>query len=109
MRYSALMTSIASRELRNNTRGVLDRVDAGEEITITIDGRAVAVLLPASRRPSSMTREQFVREVVPYQADPALSRELHDLSADTTDDLDQLVARNGLYARLAALQFGEAA
>ena len=30
------MTSVASRELRNNTRSLLDRVGAGESITITV-------------------------------------------------------------------------
>ena len=35
---------VASRELRNDTRGVLRRVEAGEHVVITVDGRPVAVL-----------------------------------------------------------------
>jgi prevent-host-death family protein len=84
------MAEAASRELRNNTRGLLDRVEAGEAITITIDGRPVAVLQPLGRRPRWLAREEFVRRVVRHQADPSLARELADLAPDTTDDLRPL-------------------
>jgi prevent-host-death family protein len=78
---------VASRELRNNTRSVLNRVAAGESVTITVDGQPVAVLHPAARRPRWIPRDEFVRRVVARQADPALGRELRALSAETTDDL----------------------
>ena len=42
------MTDVASRDLRNNTRALLERVEAGESITITVDGRPVATLEPVS-------------------------------------------------------------
>lgn len=38
MRYIRGMTEVASRELRNDTRGLLRRVEAGEDIVITVDG-----------------------------------------------------------------------
>jgi prevent-host-death family protein len=81
------MSEAASRDLRNNTRGLLDRVEAGEAITITIDGRPVAVLQPLGRRPQWLARNEFVRRVVPHQADAGLTRELAELAPDTTDDL----------------------
>jgi prevent-host-death family protein len=81
------MTEVASRDLRNNTRGLLDRVEAGEAITITIDGRPVAVLQPVGRRPRWLAREEFVRRVLPHQADPGLAGELAELAPDTTDDI----------------------
>jgi prevent-host-death family protein len=81
------MAEVASRELRNNTRGLLDRVEAGEAITITIDGRPVAVLQPVGRRPRWLTREEFIRRVLPHQADPGLAGELAVLAPDTTDDI----------------------
>lgn len=81
------MTDVASRELRNNTRAVLARVEAGESITITVDGRAVATLEPVRRRRSWMTREEFVREILTHQADPGLRDELRALNPDTTDDI----------------------
>ncbi len=81
------MAEVASRELRNNTRALLDRVDAGESITITVDGRAVAVLQPVTRRPRWLSRDEFVRDVLARRADPALAGVLREMAPDTTDDL----------------------
>jgi prevent-host-death family protein len=41
---------IPQKELRNNVAEVLRRAEAGEEFTITVAGRPVAHLGPASRR-----------------------------------------------------------
>lgn len=81
------MGNVASRALRNNTRSLLERVEAGESITITVDGRPVAVLSPVDGRRRWMPRDEFVRTVLRHQADPALTAELHQLTPDTTDDL----------------------
>ena len=81
------MAEIASRELRNNTRALLDRVGAGEEITITVDGRAVAVLTPVGRRQRWVARDEFARRVRGRQADAGLRSELRELVPETTDDL----------------------
>lgn len=81
------MGEAASRELRNNTRGLLDRVEAGETITITIDGRPVAVLQALGRRPVWLARQEFIRRIVQHQADAALTDELAGLTPGTTDDL----------------------
>jgi prevent-host-death family protein len=79
------MGDVASRELRNQTRDVLRRVAAGERVTITVNGRPVAVLAPVENRRRWVTRDEFVRRLV--QADPDLASELADLNPDTTDDL----------------------
>src|SRR5204862_8041161 len=84
--YSRRMTEVASRELRNNTRAVLEKVNAGETVTITVDGRPVALLSPVGRHPRWMSRTEFLRRVLTHQADPELRRELHSLAPDTTDD-----------------------
>jgi prevent-host-death family protein len=81
------MSDVASRELRNNTRALLDRVEAGESITITVDGRPVAVLEPPVSRPRFMARETFIQRLLSHRTDAALGSELHDLAPDTTDDL----------------------
>jgi prevent-host-death family protein len=79
---------VASRDLRNNTRQVLDRVQAGESVTITVDGRPVAELRPAGRRPRWMRRDEFVRDVIGEQADPGMADDLRSLTGgETTDDL----------------------
>ncbi len=87
MCYGPWMTDVASRELRNNTRAVLARVEAGESITITVDGRPVATIEPIIRRPPSISREAFIRDILPFQADAALRDELLEMNPDTTDDI----------------------
>jgi prevent-host-death family protein len=82
------MTDIASRELRNDTRGVLARVESGETVTITLNGRAVATLHPVRERRRWVSREHFVRKLA--QADPQLASALAELAPDTTDDLPPL-------------------
>jgi prevent-host-death family protein len=81
------MTNVASRELRNSTRAVLDRVAAGEAITITVDGRPVATLEPIRMRQPWMTRDDFIRDILPHRADPDLLRDLRGLMPETTDDI----------------------
>lgn len=87
MCYGRRMTDVASRELRNKTRALLARVEAGESITITVDGRPVATLEPIERRPRSMSREEFIHRLIPAQADHALLAELREMLPETTDDL----------------------
>ena len=79
------MGEVASRDLRNDTRGVLRRVEAGEDVTITVDGRPVAVLRPLATRPRWVPRAQFLERL--RQADAGLTADLRSLAPDTTDDL----------------------
>ncbi|BBZ10537.1 type II toxin-antitoxin system Phd/YefM family antitoxin [Mycobacterium branderi] len=44
------MATIPQKELRNNVGEVLRRAEAGEEITVTVAGRPVAQLGPATPR-----------------------------------------------------------
>lgn len=87
MCYGRDVGEVASRELRNDTRSVLRRVEAGEDVVITVDGRPVAVLHPVGARPRWLTRRQFVDRFEGRQADPALAEDLRALAPDTTDDL----------------------
>ncbi len=81
------MDVVASRELRNETRRILDRIEGGETLTITVNGRPVAVLSPVEDRSTWMGRAEFARRMVGHQADPALRNELRDLAPGTTDDV----------------------
>lgn len=81
------MADVASRELRNQTRALLDRVADGERITVTVNGRPVAELAPIAERPRWMSRGRFVNEVLAHQADAGLAAELVSLVDETTDDL----------------------
>lgn len=84
------MADIASRDLRNRTKSVLARVEAGESVRITVGGRPVAILVPVGRRPRWLAREEFVRRIAVHQADPGLRRDLAELAPDTTADLPPL-------------------
>lgn len=48
--YGRRMAEVASRTLRNQARSVLERVAAGEDVTITVDGRPVARVVPVEPR-----------------------------------------------------------
>ncbi len=79
---------IASRELRNDTAGVLRRVQAGDRVTITVNGRAVAELVPVQRaRRGWIRRADLVDRLRRAQADPGLRDDLARLAGESTDDL----------------------
>ncbi|HXW34524.1 MAG TPA: type II toxin-antitoxin system prevent-host-death family antitoxin [Acidimicrobiales bacterium] len=82
------MAEVASRELRNDTRGLLRRVAEGEDIVITVDGHPVAALRPLERRARWVQSREFVRRLSGRQADPALSAELRALAPDMTDEIE---------------------
>ncbi|MGH3635047.1 type II toxin-antitoxin system Phd/YefM family antitoxin [Mycobacterium sp.] len=82
------MAEVASRELRNDTAGVLRRVREGQDVTITVNGRPVAVLTavrPQRRR--WLSKAEFLARLRHAQADPGLREDLAALAGDTTEDL----------------------
>ena len=80
------MSRVASRELRNDTAGVLRRAAGGEPIEITVNGEAVARLAPITRERSPwMARSEFVARLSRIQADPGLADDLAALDADTLE------------------------
>jgi prevent-host-death family protein len=85
------MTRVASRELRNDTAGVLRRAAGGEPIEITVNGEAVARLAPLTRERSPwVAKSEFVSRLSRIQADPGLVDDLAAMDADT-DDLGPIV------------------
>ncbi|MEX0835695.1 MAG: type II toxin-antitoxin system prevent-host-death family antitoxin [Nitriliruptor sp.] len=81
------MIEVASRELRNRTRALLEQVERGETVTITVRGKPAAVLQRVAGRSRWLPRDEFVRHLPAVQTDPELSAELAELTPDTTDDL----------------------
>lgn len=82
------MTLVPTRELRNDTAGVLRRVQAGESVVITVNGEPVAELVPVRPvRRRSMSWRELSERLPSMQADPGLSADLQWISGDTTDDL----------------------
>jgi prevent-host-death family protein len=62
------MAEIPLRELRSHTSEVLRRVEDGEELDVTVNGRAVARLVPMPRRPRFLPAEVLLA----HPADPGL-------------------------------------
>lgn len=82
------MSVVASRELRNDTAGVLRRARAGEDITITVKGQPVAVLTAVrAQRRRWLTKAEFLARASRSQADPGLRDDLAVLAGDTTEEL----------------------
>src|SRR5258708_30010249 len=81
MCYDCSMSVVASRELRNDTAGVLRRVQAGEEETITVNGQPVAVIAAVYPiRPRWLTKAEIVqRRLQARQADCGFREDLADL------------------------------
>lgn len=82
------MTVVASRELRNDTAGLLRRVQAGEDVVITVNGQPVAQLTAVRQaRRRWLSRNELLSRLRHAQADPGLRDDLAELAGDSTDDL----------------------
>lgn len=86
MCYIRRMASVASRDLRNSTRSVLERVLAGEEVVITLDGLPVARFCPLEERRQAVPRDAFLDLIERWPADPGLADDLRALFPESTDD-----------------------
>jgi len=78
---------VSIRELRNSTSNVIAELEAGERLTLTVNRRPVADILPHTEQrdpwvPSSQLR-QIVREA---SADPGLLDDLEDVRGAELDD-----------------------
>lgn len=82
------MATVASREPRRRTRQVLDRVEAGEDVTITVDGRPVARVTRLVNKPRWIAPGLLFERLRSIQADAGLADDLRALAPDTTDDLE---------------------
>lgn len=86
--YTCPMGTVASRELRNDTAGVLRRVQEGEDVVITVNGLAVAQLVPLpSRTRHWMSKAELVGLLEHAPSDPGLRADLLWIAGDTTEDL----------------------
>jgi prevent-host-death family protein len=80
------MTDIPARDLRNDVSAVLRRVESGERLRVTLNGRPVAEIVPLPRRAGSLPWKVFIDGAAHWRADPGLAKELADLLPETTDD-----------------------
>jgi antitoxin (DNA-binding transcriptional repressor) of toxin-antitoxin stability system len=76
---------IGVRDLQYRVAAVIDAVNAGERVTLTVDGEAVADIVARGRRtrglPGALLSERLVDQG--RAADPALTRELEALAGQT--------------------------
>lgn len=86
------MSSISQRELRNDSAGVMRRVEAGESLTVTRRGVPVADLVPHRRSGDAASRFVAADHVVSILADTpewgveAFDAELSDLDRSVDDE-----------------------
>ncbi len=78
-------SSVSVRELRNKVSEVLRRVESGERVTVTVDRRPVAELVPLRRR-RTVSASEAMNIVSRHAADSGMLREVRSLLTDTTDD-----------------------
>lgn len=78
---------IGVRDLRNRTGQVIDAVQAGERVTLTVHGEPIADIVPHGRRARWLSGEHLRTQLRDRAADPGLSRELEDLAGQTVDEL----------------------
>lgn len=82
------MRTIPQRELRNRISQVLRRVEAGECLRITVDGRPVADLVPVGgARRTYVPRDEVVKLLARAPLDPAFIHDLHAATGTTIEDL----------------------
>ncbi|HET8815307.1 MAG TPA: type II toxin-antitoxin system prevent-host-death family antitoxin [Solirubrobacterales bacterium] len=83
-----MRVEVPSRELRNDTAGLLRRVEGGETIVVTRRGKPVADLVPHRPATTRWFSPDEVMEVVEHSsADPGLRADLERLVGETTDEL----------------------
>jgi prevent-host-death family protein len=78
---------IGVRDLRNRTGQVIDAVQAGERVTLTVRGQPVADIVPHGRRARWLSGEQLRDQLRDRAADPGLTRDLDELAGQTLDEL----------------------
>jgi prevent-host-death family protein len=79
-------SSISVRDLRNTVSEVLRRVEGGERLTVTVDRRPVAEIVPLRLR-RTVSATEALAKASRHSADRGLLYGVRGLLSDTTDDL----------------------
>jgi prevent-host-death family protein len=74
------MSLISEAALRTKSTEILRRVEAGERLTVIVDGRPVAQLAPIRRRQWVNTSD--LMDLWRLPADPELARDLDDFGGE---------------------------
>ena len=87
MCYDGHMSSITVRELRNEVSDIVRRAESGEELTVTVNGRPAARIVPLVTKPRSLPWHTLIAAMDRAAADPELADDLASALTGTTDDL----------------------
>ena len=80
--------NVSIRELRNSTAAVVSEVDAGERLTLTVNRRPVADILPHTEgRDPWIPATELRRIVRETPADPGLLTNLAEIRGAEIDDV----------------------
>jgi antitoxin (DNA-binding transcriptional repressor) of toxin-antitoxin stability system len=78
---------VSVRELRNATAGVIAELEKGERMTLTVNRRPVADIVPhVEERDPWVSSSELRRVVGEAAADPGLLDDLADVRGDEIDD-----------------------
>ena len=79
--------TVSVRELRNSTASVVADLESGERLTLTVNRRPIADIIPMSSNANPGSRSAELRRIVgEAAADPGLLDDLADVRGDELDD-----------------------
>jgi antitoxin (DNA-binding transcriptional repressor) of toxin-antitoxin stability system len=79
--------NVSIRELRNSTPAVVSEIEAGERLTLTVNRRPVADIVPhVERRDPWMPAAELRRIVASAPGDPGLLEDLADVREALVED-----------------------
>lgn len=78
---------IGVRDLRNHTSRVIEAVQGGERVVLTVHGEPVADIVPHVRRTRWLSGAGLRQELASRSADPALTQELDELAGQSVEEL----------------------
>ena len=79
--------TIPVRDLRNHTARILRQVERGKKFVITVSGRVVAQLAPASRRSPWVSRSVVERIIREAPLDPGFTADVDEVLGERIDEL----------------------
>lgn len=78
---------VSIRELRNSTSSVVAELEAGKQLTLTVNRRPVADILPHTEQRNPWVASSELRRIVrEAPADPSLLDDLADVRGAVLDD-----------------------
>ena len=78
---------VGVRDLRNHTAQVIDAVQTGERVTLTVHGEPIADIVPHGHRARWLSGGNLREQLRDRAADAGLTHELDELAGQTIDEL----------------------